>query len=250
MGKSGRVRRSLKWAVLLAALFVAFDTYTRLPADPDFTPLDVAENARAVVLLFHGTRGRDEPYLTEIGRRFAAQAGADTSVQKYIWSPYSDNQFRARANAEVIGHALGQQLAGLRHLEHVRLVSHSAGAYVVDALCNSYKASATQPADIEMTLIDPIGIKGAWDFWYGYRHHGRCADFAVAYINTDDLTPGTNAPLANAYNVDVTEAAGKDEFPDGGHRWPLKYYLDRMTAADMEFGHRSHSDFPRGSTLQ
>jgi hypothetical protein len=243
-----RRKRILKWAGMLGLAALAFEAYTRYPAEPQVIDLDFSADTRTVVLLFHGTRGRDEPYLTEISRTFAANADADTAVLKYVWSPYSDNQFRARANATTIGTTLGQQLATLDNLEHIRLVAHSAGAYILDPLCDAYKASATAPADIEMTLIDPIGIKGAWDFGYGYRNHGRCADFAAAYINTDDPTPGTNAPLQNAYNVDVTDAAGHEIFADGGHRWPLKYYLDRLSHADLQSGVRNHSDFPRGVT--
>jgi len=240
--------RILKWIGIFAVCALLFEAYTRAPADPDVAPLNFAADTQNVVLLFHGTRGRDEPYLTEIGQRFAAAADPQTAVLKFIWSPYSDNQFRARAHATVIGERIGTQLSSLPRLEHIRLIAHSAGAYILDPLCEAYKAAAKQPADIEMTLIDPIGIKGAWDFAYGYRNHGRCADFAAAYINTDDPTPGTNAPLQNAYNFDVTAADGHEQFSDGGHRWPLKYYLDRLTSADMQSGMRSHAEFPRGGS--
>lgn len=241
-------KRVLKWLGLLGIAALTFDVYTRYPANPEVTPLNFAADTRVVVFFFHGTRGQDEPYLTEISRRFAANAGPQTAVLKYIWSPYSDNQFRARVNATTIGAKLGQQIAQLENLEHIRLVAHSAGAYIVGPLCEAYRAVAAKPAVIEMTLIDPIGIRGAWDFGYGYRNHGRCADFAAAYINTDDLAPGTNAPLQNAYNFDVTNAEGREEFADGGHRWPLKYYLDHLTDADIQSGSRSHADFPRGRT--
>ena len=248
MAGSGRRKRILKWIGLLGLCALAFEAYTRYPANPEIELLNFAADTRSVVLLFHGTRGRDEPYLTEIGRRFKTAAEPQTAVRKYIWSPYSDNQFRASSHALVIGAALGKELAELTNLENIRLVAHSAGAYILDPLCEAYKSSAASPAEIEMTLIDPIGIKGAWDFGYGYRNHGRCADFAAAYINTNDPTPGTNAPLQNAYNFDVTAADGHEEFPDGGHRWPLKYYLDRLTQSDLQFGVRSHTNFPRGRT--
>lgn len=248
MAVSGRRKRILKWVGLLALGVLAFEGYTRYPAELAVTPLKFAADTRSVVLLFHGTRGKDEPYLTEISRRFAANADAETAVMKYIWSPHSDNQFRARAHAWAIGQRLGTELANLPKLEHIRLVAHSAGAYILDPLCESYKAATQNPAGIEMTLIDPIGIVGAWDFGYGYRNHGRCADFAAAYINMDDITPGTNAPLQHAYNFDVTDAEGHEHFADGGHRWPLKYYLDKLSSADLQSGVRNHGDFPRGVT--
>lgn len=248
MAKRSRRRRALKWMGLLFLGALAFDTYTRLPSSAEATPLQLTADTRSVVLLFHGTRGRDEPRLTEITRQFKLAANPHTAVRKYIWSPYADNQFRARANAELIGEQLGVELAGLTHLEHIRLIAHSAGAYLLDPLCEAYKAAATNPAHIEMTLIDPIGIKGAWDFGYGYRNHGRCADFAAAYINVDDPAPGTNAPLEHAYNIDVTDADGRELFTDGGHRWPLKYYLDHLSATELQPGARSHAEFPRGRT--
>jgi hypothetical protein len=248
MAKLRRRGRALRWIGLLAVCLLVFEAYNRYPASAEVAPLQLEPDTRAVVLLFHGTRGRDEPYLTELTRQFDAAADAGTMVLKYIWSPYSDNQFRARENATFIGARLGEELAGLKHLGHIRLIAHSAGAYVLDPLCETYKAAAENPAHIEMTMIDPIGIKGAWDYGYGYRNHGRCADFAAAYINVDDPVPGTNAPLQNAYNVDVTAADENETFTAGGHRWPLKYYLDQLSAADLKPGIRSHADFPRGRT--
>lgn len=241
-------KRALKWIGLLGLCALAFEAYTRYPADPEIAPLNLAADTRSVVLLFHGTRGRDEPYLKEISRRFDDAADPQTTVHRYIWSPYSDNQFRASANAVVIGTRLGAELAELPNLKHIRLVAHSAGAYLLDPLCEIYKSAAANPAEIEMTLIDPIGIKGAWDFGYGYRNHGRCADFAGAFINVVDITPGTNAPLDHAYNIDVTSAEGREQFTQGGHYWPLKYYLDHLSATDFQSGVRNHTDFPRGRT--
>jgi hypothetical protein len=248
MAKLMRRGRILRWIGLLAVCALAFEAYNRFPSSAEVAPLQLPADTRSVVLLFHGTRGRDEPNLTELTRQFDTASETGTVVLKYVWSPYSDNQFRARENGTFIGARLGEELAGLTHLAHIRLIAHSAGAYLLDPLCEAYKAAAANPAHIEMTLIDPIGIKGAWDYGYGYRNHGRCADFAAAYINVDDPVPGTNAPLQNAYNIDVTAADGKESFTAGGHRWPLKYYLDHLSASDLRSGKRSHAEFPRGRT--
>jgi hypothetical protein len=248
MAKVTRGRRALRWIGVLAIFALAFEVYNRFPSSAKVAPLGFTDETRAVVLLFHGTRGRNEPYLTELASEFDRAAETGTTVLKYIWSPYSDNQFRARANGVFIGARLGEELAGLAHLEQIRLVAHSAGAYLLDPLCEAYKAAAANPAHIEMTFIDPIGIKGAWDYGYGYRNHGRCADFAAAYINTDDPVPGTNAPLKYAYNLDVTGADERKLFTQGGHIWPLKYYLDHLSPGDLQSGLKTHAEYPRGRT--
>ena len=248
MDKSRRRKRWVYVLGIIATACLAFETYARFPARIAATPLNLDAETMAVILIFHGTRGRNEPTLTALTEQFA-NAAADapaTTVVKYIWSPYSDNQFRASANAERIGPILGKELARLPRLESIRLIAHSAGAYLLDPLCKAYREAVDRPARIEMTFLDPIGIKGAWDFGYGYRNYGHCADFAQAFINVDDIVPGTNAPLKHAYNFDVTEAEARSRFTGRGHIWPVQFYLDQLGEIDITPGIRNHSAHNRG----
>jgi hypothetical protein len=119
-------------------------------------------------------------------------------------------------------------------------------AYVVEPLCVALKAAAKRPVRVDMTYLDPIGIQGALDFGWGARTYGACADYAEAYINTDYPAPATNAPLEQAWNVDITatpEAAG---YTRGGHRWPLRYYRDRLSIDDLAPVAFSNEQRPRG----
>ena len=72
----------------------------------------------------------------------------------------------------------------------------------------------------------------------------------MAVINTDDVAPATNAPLANAWNIDVTAQPGRATFPRNGHYWPLRYYLDVLPGLASEPLESSHQRYPRGALVQ
>jgi hypothetical protein len=242
-----------RWALNALGIFgvcaLAVEIYARFPSGADGLPLNFPANTAHVILLFHGTDGRDEPLLMEIARRMAADRATETDavVLRYIWSPHSDNHLRASAHGSAFGQALGTELGSLSQLSTIRLIAHSAGAYILDPLCEAYRSAAAEPARVEMTFIDPIGIVGSWDYGYGYRNHGHCADFASAYINLDDIVPGTNAPLQHAYNYDLTHARARRAFDGRGHVWPVKYFLDEIIVAGGEPDEYSHRELPRGA---
>ena len=241
--------RRLGWCVgVLAVIAFVLEVYTRWPSQAVAESLRVPENATYVVLLLHGTGGRHEPILVEIAERFQQSIGRDpgVTVVRYVWSPWSDNRLRAGAHGAEIGRQIGTELAKLENLEHVRLIAHSAGAYVLDPLCEAFKAAVKEPAHIEMTFLDGMAINGAWDYSWGNRYYGACADFARANYTRGDPGPGTDGPLRNAYNLDVTAAPGRDGFSGGGHYWPLQYFLDALDPQEMTPGLRTHEEFPRG----
>ena len=98
-----------------------------------------------------------------------------------------------------------------------------------------------------MVLLDPFQISGFVDWGWGARHHGACADFALAVINRDDSAPATNRMLANAYNLDVTTVPGRQAFVRDGHDWPIRYFLDHLIELQPEIGEWSHDDRARGA---
>jgi hypothetical protein len=234
---------------LIVLAGAGLEIYSRVPADFAVPPLAAPAGATSLVILFHGSGGRDEPTLIAVTQRFEQLAALvpGTAVIRYVWSPWSDNRFRSRVNGLHVGAELGREVAALTGLRYIHLVGHSAGAYPLEAFCRAYRAAAKAPARIEMTYLDPIGFSGAFDPGWGVRNHGACADYAEAFINTDDPVPATNAALSQAWNVDVTGAAGRSGGPEGGHVWPVRYYLGQLGPADLEPGAHEQASRPRGA---
>jgi hypothetical protein len=232
----------------LGAVALGLELYTRTPAVDRLPVLDLPDDAQVVTLVIHGSQDGDDPLLPAIvaalGQRYRDQPRA--VVRLVDWAPASDQRLRAAASARKIGHALGAQLAGLADLKELRLVAHSSGAYMPDAICESYRRTAMDPARVEMEFLDPFQIEGFFDWTHGARNHGRCADFALALVNTDDNAPATNRPLANAFNLDITAVPARRSFPRSGHYWALQYYLDQL-AGQPGPGQRNHDREPRGT---
>ncbi len=231
------VRQPLYGVAGLLAFAVAVQVYSVAPGGFPVRPLDVPAGTRRVVILFHGSGGRDEPTLMALERRLRglSSPGAGLVVLRYVWAPYSDDKLRAYANGMRVGEILGEELAGLPELESIHLIAHSAGAYVLEPLCKAYRAQvagrrlALPAGRIAMTYLDPIGFRGPLDPGWGARTYGQCADEADAYINTDDPVPATGTVLKHARTTDVTADPARKEFGGGGHRWPVQYYADHLT---------------------
>jgi hypothetical protein len=244
--------------LVVATVVAGFEVYTRLPLDVPAAALlpDVPADARLVVLVVHGSVDADNPQFPAIVARIAkhyADAGVTGVAVRYLrWAPWSDHRLRAVATARRLGRQLGPMLAVLPGLEELRLVVHSSGAYVADALCESYRGAAAargRAARVTMAFIDPFQLRGLLDFRDGARNHGRCADFAFAVINTDDAAPSTNAPLARAWNIDVTAHPGRARFERNGHYWPLEYYLGFLPGLERAPLEPSHARYPRGAVV-
>ena len=244
-------RRLVIALIVLMAACVILDFYTRLPATFDVAPLYLDPATHSVVLLFHGRLGENEPTLLALDEklRLLARAQPDTSALLYVWAPYSDPRFRSQANGEHIGEALGAELATLPKLESVHLIGQSSGAFLLDPICETYRKAGGR-ARIVITYLDPMGFRGGFDPWWGSRHYGACADYAEAFINTDDWAMGTNYVLRNAWNVDVTASAKPAGYADGGHRWPMRYYLDQLSERDLLGEGFDQRERPRGAVVR
>jgi hypothetical protein len=119
--------------------------------------------------------------------------------------------------------------------QHIHLLSHSAGSWLVDAITNELKKSGFA-GSIEVTFFDaftpPVGIVGQNG---GDIPLGSTADFAEHIVDGCWSWPGssppfTSATLPGAFNIDVsnlTHSAGDH------HGWPIRWYqqtVDSPTA--------------------
>lgn len=245
--------RKVGWiAGFLLALAVALEIYMRWPSGAELPSLNLAADTRYVVLLIHGSGGANEPTFVEIEQRFqeAFADDAGVAVIRLIWAPH-DNRRRSFAHGQRLGAAIGRELATLSELKDIRMIAHSAGAYFLDPICEAYRAqtNANPPAFIEMTFLDGIGIAGGWDFDWGYRNHGRCADFARSIYTANDPAPGHNEPYDHAHNIDVTESLARHDFDRPGHYYPIRYFLDYLIADEVQPRQRSHAVLPRGEVV-
>lgn len=236
-------------ALILALLVGGLEIWTRQPAGPPAPALELNAGVQTVVLVIHGSADADNPLLAEIVAgltdRYRDEPGA--AVRFVRWAPESDERLRAAATAQAVGRQLGATLAGLGSLRDLQLIAHSSGTFMPDAICSAFRAGSGSPARITMTLLDPFQIRGFVDWTWGAREHGRCADFTLAVINTDDPAPATNRPLERAWNLDVTTHQGRAGFTRNGHYWPLKYYRDYLLGRQPEISGWNPADHPRGA---
>jgi hypothetical protein len=224
-------RRLLYTLGALAVAVAGLQAYSILPADFEAPPLGLPADTREVVLLIHGSGGRDEPTIValETEMRRLGMGAPGSALVRYVWAPWSDAKLRTYPNGQQVGAQLGEELAALPQLGSIHLIAHSAGAYVLEPLCEAYRTlKGRGGARIRMTYLDPIGFRGPLDPGWGARHYGECADEAEGFINTDDPAPATAAVLRHAPTTDVTADPGRKNFTGGGHRWPVQYYLDHL----------------------
>lgn len=249
------MRRLLWWQWLLLIVFlpvISFELYCRWPSNATVSSPQVSEEVSQLILLFHGTNGSEDRDWLRLADVLAegAKNNKEVQVENVIWSPWSDNQFRASANAESIAAKLGLELASLEQLSRVHLFASSAGSYLLEPICELLKAKKGDAVTVVMTYLDPIGIKGSLDFTYGYRNYGRCADFAEVYLNTDDAVPGTNAPAEQAFNLDITDLKFVNEFTGNGHVWPVVYYTNQLVTWNGVPRYLNHTKAARGAVNQ
>jgi hypothetical protein len=201
------------------------ELYCRTPLDVRLPPLQLPDE-ETLTLVFHGSVDADNPQFP----RLIEVLGQEGKVVRFVrWDPWSDTRLRAAASAQRAGEQVADQLIAqwekTRRLRDLKLIAHSSGAYVLDALCERLRERMATPPNIDMLFVDPFQIHGFVDWIHGAREHGRCADRAEAIINTDDPAPATNRPLAHARNVDVTLDVRRANFKENGHYWALEYLI-------------------------
>lgn len=252
------MRKAAVALLVVATIVTGMEFYTRMPLDVQLPEpgLSLPGDTRVALIVVHGSADGDNPLfpqiVTRIRAHYAAAGRNEVAVRFLHWAPWSDQRLRAVATAEQLGSRLGMLLASYDQLQEVQLITHSSGAYVADALCESFRQgrpAQPQAARVTMVFLDPFQLHGFVDWRHGRRNHGRCADFALAVINTDDDAPASNAPLANAWNIDVTGHPGRASFTRNGHYWPLQYYHDVLPGIVSAPFEPSHLLYPRGALV-
>jgi len=245
MASKNRRNLGLGLCLALASTPLWLEVYARWT--PDFVTAmpEPRSNTRQLVLLFHGSDGKDNDAIKKLELALRSEMrGQNQEVIRYIWSPWSDNRLRASINGLYLGQQIGEHLAAY-DIDELHLIGHSAGAWLPDAICSTLRANRASPVKIRMTFLDPIGIRGFFNFGWGSQNFGRCADFAEAIINTDDNVPGTNAPLRYAFNIDITGVT----HDMNGHEWPVWYYLDTLNQMSLSM-EATHFEMPRGAVAK
>jgi len=239
------------WSGLFALCFTICSGCAAIDSSADdivVAPLDLPSETQVAVLLFHGRDRGGDPIWNDIAERFesllAGQPGR--SVVNFDWSAGSDVPGRTAANATIYGGRLAEELAELDSLTHIHMVAHSAGSYVINDLCRFYRQQASNTAHIELTFLDPFGNVAVNSGDGASRRYGSCADYAAAYVNSDDRVPTTNSFLNDAYNFDVTNSLLRREFGGTGHDWPVQYFLSTLSLDLVDPGTRRHDESPRG----
>ena len=237
--------------LLLFVVYLVMEIYCRRPDQFKITKLDIPSDTQTLVLLFHGAKGHLNPELKALATQFEIYLDShqNTEVINYNWSFASNNRLRASTNAMKIGEFLGSEIANLKVLKNIRLIAHSVGAFIPDALCQAYRDHGGD-AHIEINFLDPFNLRGFADMSYGVRSHGKCADFASSTMNTDDPAPTTNTMLKNAWNLDVTSLDRPLDFKRSSHYWPPLYFLLSMNEDMARMGLKTHKEFPRGEIIQ
>ena len=267
--------------ILVLFVVIAMEAYTRTPDKLIIKPLELPRNTKEAVLLFHGAKDELNPEIAAIANKYTKLVydRKTTKVLNYDWSSGANNRLRAGTNAMEFGRALGEELAKLKELQHIRIIAHSASGFIPDELCRTYK-DLGGTAHIETTFLDAFGLRGLLDSSFGARNHGSCPDFSANIVNTDDPAPTTNKFFKNAWNLDVTGLKRPQEFiyrtdprtakediwlgvgeamddvkrklnnPEqqhNGHYWPPYYFLTVMDEHATQPEKRDHKEFPRGT---
>ena len=196
-------------------------------------------SARFLLLIVHGSGNTAADWPAGLKTAVAAALAhpEEWDIVAYDWSLYAENKTTASKAGLAVGEQIGASLAsGGYSYEAIQLIGHSAGAFVIQATCDSYRAGGGA-ARVQLTFLDPFTGNGFIDWTYGKRRFGSGADFAEVYVNTDDPVPSTNGLLRNAHNFDVTALAPGDVTGSDRHWWPVSYYTGTVGSAAAQYGY-------------
>lgn len=236
---------------VVATLVIAIGIYW--PTDESrFAFPNIAPATKTLTIAAHGLRDSPSSWAQRLADQLN-QSSTNTNLpaQHFAldWSNDASNSFRCSVNGRRIGNALGAQVAKLPNLQRLHLIGHSCGSFVVYGICEAIReARPTAAPKIHSSYLDPVSVYGGFFWDWGTKNFGRCADFADAYIDTEDQVPGSNVPLTNAHTFDVTAARKANKFEGHPHNWPAVIYPQLLAKGWMNDQpiERLSADFPRG----
>ncbi|GGW73727.1 alpha/beta fold hydrolase [Alteromonas halophila] len=205
-------------------------SYFPWPITFDVEMPEIADSNSELIVLVHGKGDTASTWSLDFAKSLGNNVLGDTQqVFAMDWSDYSDNLFRCSNNGRRVGLQIGEALAASPSLKNVHLIGHSAGAFVVYGLCESLKQH-NPSITVHATYLDPLGIYSGFDWNFGPRNFGSCADISDAYIDADDGVPGSNVPLAHAHTFNVTalKNTGNNAYQGNAHMWPVDYYRNAV----------------------
>lgn len=208
----------------IAATVVAF-TYMFWPASiKSFPVIDIPLNSKNITLIAHGLRDTPaswaQPLSTKINQLYLQQKAIAVD-----WADYAENTSRCATNGRRFGHKIAEQLLLLTNLRQLNLIAHSCGSFVIYGICETLRKK-NHKAKIYSTFLDPVSVYGGFFWHFGEDKFGSCADYAEAYIDTEDSVPGSNAALLNAQTFDITNIRKRQALTTQPHLWPTQFYLE------------------------
>jgi pimeloyl-ACP methyl ester carboxylesterase len=231
--------RSKKYSITLHVLLLGF----LCSCGKDITPTPLppqTEGTRYLLLVVHGSGDTAADWPADLIAK-AEETVANPEqwdLVAYDWSVYAEDRASASKTGLEIGNYIGATLASADyHYERIQLIGHSVGAFVVQGACDAYREGTTTTARVHLTFLDPFTGKGLIDWTYGKRRFGQGADFAEAYINTDDPVPSTNGNLRKAHNFDVTARAPASLSDRDRHWWPVSFYIESIDKESAQYGY-------------
>lgn len=202
-----------------------------LPTLPEQTP-----GADHLLVLVHGGGDGPNGWPAEFAE-VAAQGLREPErwdILLYDWSEDAEGGVNVTRRAQRHGRWLGERLGEDYAYAHLHLVGHSAGSFVVYGVTDTLGPGRVET--IHETYLDPFGGVGLVRWGYGRRRFGEGADFAEAYMNTEDGVPSTNRPFPGMYTFDLSGLADDALEPKAGHRFPIGWYQDSVETPDEARG--------------
>jgi hypothetical protein len=228
---------------------------TEAMAPSDQVPGTTDERTRLVIAI-HG--GGDDPQVWAEGALDEITAQLDEPERwhtlAYDWSEVADNRTSAAGRGLELGAEVAEDVLDARPpYEHLLIVAHSVGSFVAQGMIDRLDREEVAPT-VHVVFLDPFGMRSITNRDYGEERFGEGADFAEAYINTDDATPSSSEALDHAYSIDVTGARPDSYDEDRWHWWPIDAWLEALER-DEEVrrrieraaeGEDLHEIYPRG----
>ena len=130
--------------VIIVLLFIwsALEIYCRIPEKFKIKEINIQQNTETLVLIFHGSNDHQNQELKAIQDNFKNYLNSTSTAQiiNYDWS-YASSYLKASANTMKIGNAIGIEISNLKDAKNIRLIAHSAGAFIAESFCKSYRSN-------------------------------------------------------------------------------------------------------------